>query len=90
MLTTFFLWADPVSIICSQKVWMESVLSFFTILSIYLFAYAVQRHKDIYFLFAGISAGLAALTKYPGFLALIIILSYALGYERRLLKIKCS
>lgn len=88
MLTAFLLWADPVSVICSQKVWMESLLSFFTILSIYLFAYAGQRRKDIFFLFAGISAGLAALTKYPGFLALIIILSYALCCERRLFKNK--
>jgi 4-amino-4-deoxy-L-arabinose transferase-like glycosyltransferase len=82
LLAAFALWMDPVNIICSQKVWMDTTLSFFTLLSILLFAIAGKSRKNHFFLFSGFAAGLAVMTKYPGILATFIIFLYALIQNR--------
>ncbi len=84
LLSAFFLCIDPVHWVCSERVWMETTLSFFILLSILFF---VLGQKQKYFLlFSGISIGLAMLTKYPGALALFIISSFVLFFDRSWLK----
>src|SRR3989338_2525750 len=76
--TAFFLWLDPINIICSQKIWLDTTLNFFIVLSIYFFAYAIKYQRDNYLLWGGLSAGLAMLTKYTGILPLVIMVLYGL------------
>ena len=78
LLAAFALWMDPINIICSQKVWMDTTLAFFTLLSILLFAIAEKSRQPRLFLCSGFTAGLAVLTKYPGILATFIVFLYAL------------
>ena len=88
LLAALFLSLDPINIICAQKVWMETTLAFFTCLTIALFAYALKKEKNSFFLFSGIASGLATLTKYPGILGTAVILIYALVKRRDLFKVK--
>jgi len=77
---------EPISMICSQKIWMESTLAFFIILSLYLFARAVKSYHPAWVILSGFVVGCAALTKYPGIFALGIILIYSICYERWLFR----
>lgn len=88
LLAALFIWLDPVSIICSQKVWMETTLSFFSILAVYIFMYAFMQKKDAFYFWAGVAAGAALLTKYTGILAWAVILIFAVVFERELFKNK--
>jgi len=86
LLAAFFLCIDPIHWICSEKIWMETTMSFFMLLAIYLFVCG-QRQKHC-LLLSGISIGLAMLTKYPGILPLFIIITHILTAERRMIKQK--
>jgi len=46
ILSAVFLWVDPVSIICSQKIWMDSAIAFFTLLSALLFILGIKRNNE--------------------------------------------
>ena len=86
LLAAFFVYLDPISIICSQKVWMDSTIAFFTLLTVLCFAHALHDKKDIFFLLSGIASGLAMTTKYTGILGIIIICVYVALYRRELFK----
>ena len=77
---------EPVIWISSQKIWMETTLSFFTVLSLCLFAIAVKRYNPMLVIASGIAAGFAVLTKYPGVLATVIIFTYVVFWDRRFFK----
>ena len=77
---------EPVIWISSQKIWMETTLSFFTILSLCLFAIAAKRYNPMLVIASGIAAGFAVLTKYPGALATVIIFTYVVFWDRRFFK----
>lgn len=79
---------DPMSIVCSQKVWMESVLAFFTVFSIYAFVKGLKTDTPRLFISSGILSGLGALTKYTGVLPTMIFISYALLLDRKLFRNK--
>ncbi len=78
--------SDPVSIICSQKIWLSTTLTFFVLLAVYFYIKGVQTHNPALFLWGGCSVGLAGLTKYPGFLTSISVLLSVYFYDRRTLK----
>ncbi|MCR4338021.1 MAG: glycosyltransferase family 39 protein [Candidatus Omnitrophica bacterium] len=82
----FFLFLDPIHMISSQKIWMESTLSFFMLMTIYLFLYGLKHKKDFFFLLSGLSSGLAFLTKYPGILSTLSIVLYSMAFHRELFK----
>ena len=82
LLAAFLVCIDPISVLCSQKVWMDTQLAFFMVLSLALFVYGLSRQWDPAFIFSGLACGLAALTKYPGILAAMAALLYA-GLRRR-------
>jgi 4-amino-4-deoxy-L-arabinose transferase-like glycosyltransferase len=84
MLAAFLLCIDPTHWVCSEKIWMETTLSFFILCAMLFFVLGWHRKK--YYLLSGLGIGLALLTKYPGVLPLMIIVSYALLFERSLLK----
>ena len=86
LLSAFFVSIDPVSIICSQKVWMDSPLSFFVLLTIVLFIWGIKSKNNNLFILSGFVCGLAAATKYPGILAMVSIPLYAYIYRRNLFK----
>lgn len=64
-LSAFLMFMDPVAIICSQKIWPETTLALFTLLSILCFVQTIKQKKYSFFLLSGICCGLATLTKYP-------------------------
>jgi 4-amino-4-deoxy-L-arabinose transferase-like glycosyltransferase len=64
-LSAFLMFMDPVAIICSQKIWPETTLALFTLLSVLCFVQTIKQKKYSFFLLSGICCGLATLTKYP-------------------------
>ena len=78
MWAAFVLWLDPVNIICSQRVWMETTLSFWMLLGLLLFGAAVKYARGNYFIYSGVAVGLAGLTKYPGLLMTLVFVLYGL------------
>jgi 4-amino-4-deoxy-L-arabinose transferase-like glycosyltransferase len=75
---------EPVAWICSQKIWTETTLAMFSVLSLYFFAVYLRKERPLMILAAGFSAGLAVLTKYPGILPVAVMGAYALLWRRDL------
>lgn len=86
LVSAFFLWLDPVTIMCSQKVWMETTITFFTLLSAVFFAKGIKSNKDWFFILSGISSGLAVNTKYPAVLITMAFVFYALFHNKDLFR----
>ncbi len=82
------LWQDPVNIISSQKVWMDSAMGFWTLLAVTLFISGVKKNRDILLILAGLTCGLAVLTRYTGILIEAIFVLYALMCRKDLFKRK--
>ncbi len=81
-------WMDPVSIICSQKIWPASTICFFSTLAIVCFVKAYKDRSGGFYILSGVASGLATVTKYTGFHATMLIYLYALIYDRTLFKNK--
>ncbi len=88
LISALFLWLDPITIMCSQKVWMGTTIAFFVLLSAVLFISALKYNKNWLFILSGISAGLAVNTKYTGILITIAITIFAIIYKKNLFKNK--
>jgi len=86
IISAFFLFIDPVSIVCSQKIWLETPLALFSILSVLFFIWGLNQKYAFLFIYSGICCGLATLTKYPGILLICIYFIYAFFYQRHLLR----
>jgi 4-amino-4-deoxy-L-arabinose transferase-like glycosyltransferase len=84
--TAFLMAIEPISWITSQKIWMETTLAFFSILSICLFALALRKYNPYVMIASGIAAGFAALVKYPGILPIGGIVICAALFERELFR----
>jgi len=69
---------------CSQKVWIETTLTYFFWLTLYWMLRGINNKN--YFLLAGFAGGLAMLTKYPSVLIYVIFLTYSLIYQRQIFK----
>lgn len=87
LLAAFLLAIDLNVTLSSQKVWMESTLSFFMFSTLYLLYKACEEHKG-YFYPAGIVFGFALLTKYTAVLVAPILVTYILIYHRAVFKQK--
>jgi 4-amino-4-deoxy-L-arabinose transferase-like glycosyltransferase len=85
LLAAIFMWLDPITIVTSQKVFLDTTLAFFTVLSIYLYIYGILKNRNIFFLLGGVFCGLAVLTKYPGILPVFAVLIYVALKKRNLL-----
>ncbi len=82
ILAAFFLLIDPVHWICSQKIWMETTVTFFALLAplLYIFALKKPKFETLFYVLTGLAAGGAVLTKYTGGLAFISIFLYTLFF----------
>lgn len=85
ILAAIFLWMDPVSIMTSQKVWPDTPIAFFTLLSALFFAMGLKKN-DRFFIFSGVASGLSMNTKYTGVLITFAIFLFAITYRRDLFK----
>ncbi len=89
LIAAILLWLDPVTIICSQKIWMDIPIAFFTLISALFFVLALKKDQDIFFILSGTASGLALNTKYSGLLITFAFIAFALFYRRDLfLRIK--
>ncbi len=82
LLSAFLIAIDPVSIICSQKVWLDTTLAFFALLAVYFYARAFLTARPKLFLWGGFAIGLAVLTKYPGILMCAAVIFYVSLFDR--------
>jgi 4-amino-4-deoxy-L-arabinose transferase-like glycosyltransferase len=88
-LAGIFLILDPNLWINSQKVWMETTLAAFIMMSVFSFFLALEassRWRLTWFIVTGLSIGLAANTKYIGLVPLAGFFLYIVLYDRGLLK----
>jgi 4-amino-4-deoxy-L-arabinose transferase-like glycosyltransferase len=88
LMAAIFMWLDPITIMASQKIWLDTTVAFFSVLAICLFIYGDQKKKGMVFVLSGVAIGLAVLTKYTGILSLIGIVLYATLYKRTLFQDK--
>jgi len=86
LLAAIFMWIDPINIICSQKVWMDTTVTFFTIFTGYCFLRAIKENKNFWFILSAVAVGLAVCTKYTGLLIYFGILVYGFFYQRDLFR----
>ena len=84
ILAALFLWIDPINIICSQKVWMDSTIAFFTLLAALAFILGFKRGNDWLFIVSGVAGGLALNTKYTGVFVTFAIALFCVLYRRSL------
>jgi len=83
LLAAFFLAIDPIHWLCSEKIWMETTLTLFMFLALFLFFLGWKQNR--YLLLSGLFCGLAMLTKYTGIITPISIFLFALVYKEELL-----
>lgn len=78
VLAAIFLTIDPVHWITSQKIWMETTITFFMALAplLYVYSYKKKEGSVLFFILSGLAAGGATLTKYPGGLILFVVIIY--------------
>lgn len=88
LFAAFLVWMDPAILISSQKIWMDSMIAFFTLIAVYSFIKASVTQRNIYFIFSGIALGLGMNTKYTAGLPIVAFLLYALLYDRNLFRSK--
>ncbi len=84
VLAAVFLWLDPVSILTSQKIWMDTTIAFFSVLAAVCFLLGITKQKNGMFVLSGFCAGLAVNTKYTGILITLAILCFVFAYKREL------
>lgn len=78
ILASFLITLDPISGLCSQKIWLETTLTFFMFLAFLFIIKALIDKKESSFVWAAIASGLAILSKATGaitVLFMIIVLS---------------
>ena len=63
LLAAFIFSICPIALHVSTKIWIDGVLVLFCTLSVYLSILAIKREKAIWYILAGISFGLAVLSK---------------------------
>jgi len=84
MLAAILFYMDPINIITSQKVWMDTTITFFLLLAFFLFVYAIKKNKDNFFVYSGIATGMALNTKYTAVLWIFTIFLFTLMNDRKL------
>jgi len=69
----FLMAVNPVDILTSQKIWADDPVSFFILLSLFLFIIAIKKGAPYLVFVAGMACGLAVLLKHVGGFLLIAI-----------------
>ncbi len=88
LLAALFLAIDPVHWITSQKIWMDTTITFYMTLSGLFYLYALRKKEGdwLFYILTGLAIGAAALTKYPGGMVFLSILLFTAIFQRDLLK----
>ena len=86
LLAAFLVSIDPVNWLCSEKIWMETTLTALIWLALLFLIKAILNNKNKCFLLAGVTTGLALLTKYSALIIFPIGLSWALLYNFKVIK----
>ncbi len=88
LLASLLITIDPIHWLCSEKIWMETTMTAFIWASLYFLMKAIINRKQNYFIWAGLTTGIAILTKYPAFIVFPIGFTYAFIYDREVFKSK--
>ena len=67
----FLVWLDPINIMTSQKIWMDTTVTFFMLLAVLFFLRGNKYQDPRSYIGFGLAAGCALLTKYTGILTLL-------------------
>jgi len=86
ILAALLLWLDPVSVICSQKIWLDTMMTFFMGAAIYCYLAALKYKQYDLLVLSGLMTGFAALTKYPGIIVMPLVYAISAIRFRFLLK----
>jgi len=80
---------NPVAILMDQRLLADSMVVFFTVLSVYFFVIALEEDVNWFYFFSGLSCGSAVLGKQSGGYILISVLIYTvLSHKYRIWDIK--
>ena len=82
----FILAANPVGILTSCKLWADDMLAFFVALSVLLYLISLGRNRAWISFLAGLSCGMAVLTKQNGGLIFPAIILYTVWLKREFLR----
>ncbi len=82
----FMMAINPISILTSHKLWADDMLSAFVALSVILFILSQKRQRAWISLLAGMSCGMAVLTKQNGGIIFVAIILYSIWIHRTFLK----
>lgn len=81
LIAAFFLMIDPVHWILSQKIWIESTLTFFVLLALLFYLKGIENNK--WFKYAGICSGFALLSKYPGGMCVFSFFAFMAVFDQK-------
>lgn len=87
-LASFLVLIDPIRWLCTQKIWLDTTLTFFLLLAFYFIVKAATSQNNKTFVLAAIATGLAMLSKTTGLLALTFGLLYIFLYRPGIFKKK--
>lgn len=77
---------SPVSLLVSQRIWPDGMLSFFITLSLILYYWGRMRNKLAFIFLAGLSCGVSILTKSSGNITLLIVFIHEIWKNRKINK----
>ena len=87
LIAAFLTAINPLFLAYAHSVYMETILSFFIILSVLLFLSAMDKERGLFYFLSGVSLGLGLLTKYLAIITLVpCILFLFFKYDRKLLR----
>jgi hypothetical protein len=82
----FMMAVNPVSILTSYKLWADDMLAVFVALAVLLYLLAVRNNTVWLAFLAGISGGIAVLTKQNGGIIFVALFAYTLWLNRSCMK----
>ena len=82
LISAFLISISPIEILCAQKIWADTMLSFFVVLTVLLFFLAKQKQNLFICILAGVSAGIAVLIKQTGGFIIIALLFFHFWQNR--------
>lgn len=82
LISAFLISISPIEILCSQKIWADTMVSFFVVLTVLLSFLAKEKNNFLLFFVAGMISGIAVLVKQSGGFIIIAILVFHLWQQK--------
>jgi hypothetical protein len=82
LISAFLISISPIEILSSQKIWADTMLSFFVVLTVLLFFLAKEKDNLLLSFMAGVACGVAVLVKQTAGFILIAFLIYHLWQNK--------